>query len=640
MICPQCQADNQPDSRFCHKCATPLQIDKGSPVDQTLTLEFSPAGLARGTLFAGRYEVIEELGRGGMGRVYKVYDQKIGEVIALKVIHPEISVNEKAIDRFRNELRFARKIGHRHVGRLFDLGEEDHKFYITMEYVEGENLKSFIRRSGQLAPRKAISLGKQVCEGLSEAHRLGIIHRDLKPQNIMIDREGNARIMDFGIARFTEAEGLTGSGVMVGTPEYMSPEQVETIEVDKRTDIYALGVILYEMVTGRVPFAGETPLAVLIKHKQEPPQNPQESNPLVSEAVTRIILKCLAKDKAARYSSAEELYEDLISAETELPQAEKGVITRPFRGAKRLAKPWVWAGVGIAMVMAFVLIWYQFLRKEPARTIADEADRARRVYVAKPPQPPPVSESRAEKSPGQKTEASRSIFSLLSPDALRKLSQKEIQDILDFEKQMANIKGVIPQGAAFDETWANAYQKVREGNRLHEEGRIEEGQKSKKEGQDEMQKLLTMVAQRDKALEAKSFLAEIKGGLRATRGIENNVLYRVASRREQDADSAFINNDFSGSRTLCSVLARVFRLSGQCADANACLKSLAALVVNMKSTAENPASGRIDPWLYKKAKEYEGNAQRALDQNDHEGAAEQYIQAAFLYQKMIDSTLQ
>jgi hypothetical protein len=247
-----------------------------------------------------------------------------------------------------------------------------------------------------------------------------------------------------------------------------------------------------------------------------------------------------------------------------------------------------------------------------------------------------VSESQAEKSPGQKTEASRSIFSLLSPDLLRKLSQAEIQGILDFEKQMANIKGVIPQGAAFDETWANAYQKVREGNRLHEEGRIEEAQKTRKEGQDEMQKLLTMVAQRDKALEAKSFLVETKVRLRSTRGIGNNVLYRVASRREQDADSAFNNNDFSGSRTLCSVLAEVFRLSGLCSDAGACLKSLAALVVNMKGTAGNPASGRIDPWLYEKAKECEGNAQRALVQNDHEVAAEQYIQAAFLYQKMID----
>jgi serine/threonine protein kinase len=234
-------------------------MDKNGHFDQTLTLVSPPAGPARGTLFAGRYEVIEELGRGGMGRVYKVYDQKIKEVIALKLIHPEISVNEKAVDRFRNELKFARKIGHRHVCRMFDLGEDDHKFFITMEYVEGENLKSFIRRSGQLAPRKAISIAKQVCEGLAEAHRLGIIHRDLKPHNVMIDREGNARIMDFGIARFAEADGLTGSGVMVGTPEYMSPEQAETVEVDKRADIYALGVILYEMVTGRVPFAGETP---------------------------------------------------------------------------------------------------------------------------------------------------------------------------------------------------------------------------------------------------------------------------------------------------------------------------------------------------------------------------------------------
>jgi serine/threonine-protein kinase len=636
MICPQCQAENQPDSRFCHKCATPLQVGKGGPLDQTLTLEFSPTGLARGTLFAGRYEVIEELGRGGMGRVYKVFDQKIGEVIALKVIHPEISVNEKAVDRFRNELRFARKVGHRHVSRMFDLGEVDRTFYITMEYVEGENLKSFIRRSGQLAPRKAISLGKQVCEGLAEAHRLGIIHRDLKPQNIMIDREGNARIMDFGIARFTEAEGLTGSGVMVGTPEYMSPEQIETLEVDKRADIYSLGVILYEMVTGRVPFAGETPLAVLIKHKQEPPQNPQETNPLVSEDLTRIILKCLSKDKAARYQSAEELLEDLTLAEQALPQAEKTAVTRPYFRVRRPARPWIWAAAGIVLVIALVLLWQHSFRKAPERIIEDETNRARRTYVIKPPQPPPVSESQADKSLGHKTESSRGLLSLLSPDIVRKLSQKEIQGILDFEKQMANIKAVIPQGAAFDEAWASAYQKVREGNRLHEEGRIEEAQKSKKEGQDEMQRLLTMVAQRDKALEANSFLTDVKGRLKSRPGIENNVLYRVASRREHDADRAFAVSDFSGSHTLFSVLVEVYRLSGSCSDADACLKDMAALVVNMRSAAENPASGKIDPWLHEKATEYEGNAQRAQVQKDHEGAAEQYIQAAFLYQKMID----
>jgi serine/threonine protein kinase len=639
MICPQCQAENQADSRFCHKCATPLLIDQGGPMDRTLTLEFPPAGLARGTLFAGRYEVIEELGRGGMGRVFKVYDQKLGEVVALKVINPEISVNEKAIDRFRNELRFARKIGHRYVGRMFDLGEDGGRFYITMEYVEGENLKSFIRRSGQLAPRKAVSLARQVCEGLAEAHRLGIIHRDLKPQNIMIDREGNARIMDFGIARFTQADGLTGSGFMVGTPEYMSPEQAETADVDKRTDFYALGVILYEMVTGRVPFAGETPFAVLVKHKQEPPRNPQETNPLVSEAVTRIILKCLAKDRAARYQSAEEILEDLGSVERQLPKAEKDAMSGTFRRLWRPAKPLIWTAAGIGIIAALVLVQRQFSPQGPILKVTDESGRVRRIEVPRPEEPPPVSGSHAERPPGEKTETPRSLLSYLSPDSIRKLSQNEVQYILDFEKQMKALKGAIPPGGAFDETWTNAYEKVREGKRLHEEGRIEEARKSNKEGQDEMQRLLVMVSQRDKALESKSRLGDIKGRLTSIPGIENNVLFRVAGRHERDAESAFAAGDFSGSRALSSILAEVFRLSGQCSEADSCLKSLAVLVDGMKAAAENPASGRIDPWLRGKAKDYQDAARSALAGGDYDGSAEQYIQAAFLYQKMIDQRI-
>lgn len=268
--------------------------------------------------------------------------------------------------------------------------------------------------------------------------------------------------------------------------------------------------------------------------------------------------------------------------------------------------------------------------------LVDTGERARRIYVGKPPQPPPVSESRTEESPGHKTEASGSLLSKLSPDALRKLSEKEVQEILNFEKQMVNLKGYIPQGAVFDETWTNAYEKVREGDRLHKEGRIEEAQKSKKEGQDEMQRLLTLVAQREKALAAKSLLTETKARLGTTPGMGENVLYRVAARREKDADIAFGNSDFSGSQTLYYVLAEVYRLSGKCSEGGACLKDLAALVGNMRSAAENPASGRIDPWLHEKAQEFESSAQRALVQNDHEGAAEQYIQAAFLYQKMID----
>jgi serine/threonine-protein kinase len=244
MKCPACQAENLPDSRFCHKCATPLPKEAEGAISFTETLQTPLFEIPRGTLFGGRYDVIEELGKGGMSRVYKVYDQKLKEVVALKLIKPEIGLNEKAIERFRNELKFARKISHRNVCRMYDLGEERFTHFITMEYVEGEDLKSFIKRSGELTIGKAVRIAKQVCEGLAEAHHLGVIHRDLKPQNIMIDREGNARIMDFGIARFLDVQGLTGSGVMVGTPEYMSPEQVELKDVDKRSDIYSLGIIL------------------------------------------------------------------------------------------------------------------------------------------------------------------------------------------------------------------------------------------------------------------------------------------------------------------------------------------------------------------------------------------------------------
>jgi serine/threonine-protein kinase len=636
MICPQCGAENRPDSRFCHKCATPLTTAQGVPVDRTLTLERPPVGLSRGTLFAGRYEVIEELGWGGMGRVYRVYDQKIQEIVALKLIHSEISLNEKAIDRFRNELRFARKIGHRHVCRMFDLGEDDHQFYITMEYVEGENLKSFIRRSGQLAPRKAISLARQVCEGLAEAHRLGIIHRDLKPQNIMIDREGSARIMDFGIARFTESEGLTGSGVVIGTPEYMAPEQAETKDVDKRADLYALGVILYEMVTGSVPFEGETPLAVLIKHRHETPRDPQQSNPLVSEALTQLILKCLQKDKTRRYQSAEELSEDLTLAEKGLFRAEKEVMAKHVPGPKILSKRWFRLAVGILGACFVLIVLGQFLKKETGRHEVRDSAQGKRVYVSRPPQPLPGAGSATGKSPDAPAEKSRSVLSFLSPDSLRKMSQKELQELLNFDKQMMNIKGAIPKGEAFYQAWDSFYSKIREGRRLDEEGRVDEARKMKREGQDEMQRLLGLVAQREKALEAKSILADIKKRVSEMNVDQKNVLYRVASRREQDAEDAFHNSDFSGSRILNSVLEMVYGLSGKCEDDEKCLAGLAESVVSLRKTAESMAPAALDPWLLEKAKESESNAQKALAQKDYDSAADSYIQAAFLYQKALD----
>jgi serine/threonine-protein kinase len=308
MKCPKCDSDNAETATYCADCGTQLS-SKEIPV--TKTLEVPTEELTRGTIFASRYEIIEELGKGGMGKVYRVEDKKIKEEVALKLIKPEVASDKKTIERFSNELKMARKIAHRNVCKMYDLGEEKGTHYITMEYVPGEDLKTTIRRVGPLGAGKVVFIAKQMCEGLEEAHSLGVIHRDLKPQNIMIDKGGNARIMDFGIARSIEAKGITGEGVMIGTPEYMSPEQTEAKDVDKRSDIYSLGVVLYEMVTGRVPFEGETPLAIAMKHKSEAPKDPKELNTEIPRDLSLVILKCLEKDKENRYQSAGEVRSEL-----------------------------------------------------------------------------------------------------------------------------------------------------------------------------------------------------------------------------------------------------------------------------------------------------------------------------------------
>jgi serine/threonine protein kinase/CheY-like chemotaxis protein/Tfp pilus assembly protein PilF len=290
---------------------------------RTQTLQTPISRLTRGTTIASRYEVIEELGKGGMGKVYRVLDKKVEEEVALKLLNPEIAADEKTIERFRNELKFARKISQRNVCRMYDLNEDEGTQFIIMEYVPGEDLKSTIRRKGQLPVGKAISIAKQVCEGLSEAHQLGVVHRDLKPQNIMIDKKGNARIMDFGIARSLEVKGLTETGMMIGTPEYMSPEQAEGKDVDLRSDIYSLGIILYEMVTGTVPFEGDTPLSIALKHQSETPRNPKETNDQIPEDLSRVILKCMEKDKEKRYKRTEGILSELKKIEKGLPTAER-----------------------------------------------------------------------------------------------------------------------------------------------------------------------------------------------------------------------------------------------------------------------------------------------------------------------------
>jgi serine/threonine-protein kinase len=377
MECPRCHHENPGDSAYCSRCGTKLVKAPPSSASVTQTAAYfpSPHGLTVGGTFAGRYQVSEELGQGGMGRVYKAYDTEIRENVALKVLNPMIASDESVVERFRNELKLARRVAHRNVCRMYDLGRSGETTYITMEYVSGEDLKTLLRRIGHLPAPKAVAFARQIADGLAEAHRQGVIHRDLKPQNIMIDREGNARIMDFGIARALKAKGMTDPGMIIGTPDYMAPEQFEGKDADARTDIYALGAILYEMLTSTPPFAGETPVVVATKQKTERPPDPRDTNPQVPEPLSRLILRCLEKDRVRRFQSAEEVLTGLRELERLFPstRAAAGTATKTLRLAWR--RP-VRLGLAAAAVIVIAAAGYLFFGQRgkapgaPGRTTA------------------------------------------------------------------------------------------------------------------------------------------------------------------------------------------------------------------------------------------------------------------------------
>jgi serine/threonine protein kinase/tetratricopeptide (TPR) repeat protein len=264
-----------------------------------------------GSLLAERYEILELLGQGGMGAVYKAHDIELERFVALKLIRPDLASNPEILRRFKQELILAREVTHRNVIRIFDLGQAKGFKFITMEFVEGRDLRVILRGRGKLPPEEAVRIISQVCRALESAHVAGVVHRDLKPQNIMLDAKDRVYVMDFGIAHSLETPGMTQTGALMGTPEYMSPEQAKGIKVDPRSDLFSLGIIFYELLTGISPFKADTALATLLKRTQERPQPPAEVDPTIPKAISDVVMKCLEIDRDLRFSTAREILEDL-----------------------------------------------------------------------------------------------------------------------------------------------------------------------------------------------------------------------------------------------------------------------------------------------------------------------------------------
>ncbi|MGC1935772.1 MAG: serine/threonine-protein kinase, partial [Candidatus Acidiferrales bacterium] len=309
-------------------------IDEAATTPAKLSLTTSSL-----TALSQRYDVLSEAGHGNMGNVYKARDRETGETVALKLIKPEIASDQAMMDRFKNELLFARRITHKNVCRVYDFNRIGGVAYTSMEFVEGESLRSVLNRFGGLPVRKGIDLASQICSGLKEAHAQGIVHRDLKPENVMIDKHGNVKIMDFGIARSMEA-GTRLTGAMIGTPAYMAPEQVAGKPVDYRTDIYSLGLMLYEMFTGSETFHADTAVAIAVKQMQEAPTPPHDIEPNIPVYIERAILKCLEKDPAKRFQSVGELETALRSTRaTGATAASAPVATTPTPAAAAAITP-------------------------------------------------------------------------------------------------------------------------------------------------------------------------------------------------------------------------------------------------------------------------------------------------------------
>ncbi len=345
----------------------------GTGLSRALPGAYTDSGqpvLMLGYVLAQRYEVLSLLGEGGMGAVYKARDIELGRMVALKVIRRELSGNRAILDRFKQELILATQVTHRNVVRIYDLGEAEGVKFITMEFVEGEDLRTLIHRQTKLPPREAVEIIEQVCRALEAAHNVGVIHRDLKPQNIMRDKSGRILVMDFGLARTLEGDGMTQTGALVGTMEYMSPEQALAQNLDQRSDLFSVGLIFYELLTGATPFRADSALASLIKRTQERVVPVSELDHTIPAALSQVAGRCLERDVTQRYQSATELLADL-----ELWQGtgKSGVLPprpRPAKADWLAEKKWWLVGVAALVLLLLMVLARVALRSKSASTPA------------------------------------------------------------------------------------------------------------------------------------------------------------------------------------------------------------------------------------------------------------------------------
>ncbi|WP_106768180.1 Stk1 family PASTA domain-containing Ser/Thr kinase [Paenibacillus faecalis] len=260
---------------------------------------------------AGRYKIIERVGGGGMALVYKAQDILLNRYVAIKVLRQQFVHDEEFIRRFRREAQSAASLSHPNVVSIYDVGQEDETHYIVMEFIEGHNLNEIIKERAPLQVDEAVRIASQICDALDHAHHNQIIHRDIKPHNILIGRNGRVKVTDFGIARAVTSTTITQTGSVVGSVHYFSPEHAKGVTTGEKSDLYSLGIVLYQMLTGRLPFLGESPISVALKHLQEEFDEPKEVNPLIPQSVENIILKSMRKNPHERYQSAEEMMQDL-----------------------------------------------------------------------------------------------------------------------------------------------------------------------------------------------------------------------------------------------------------------------------------------------------------------------------------------